>query len=116
MVHTILTSPLIGWLLQGPSRTLIEFTKARLIRLRFHGLQVLAEDAAILGDERHPQYPTVARYCTVLHCTVLYTVLYCTVPHRRQEVLLLGQGHLHRRPVPLPRTRQRLSGECRYYC
>ena len=72
MVHTIVTSPLIGWLLQGPSRTLIEFTKARLIRLRFHGLQVLAEDAAILGDERHPQYPTVARYCTVLYCTVLY--------------------------------------------
>ena len=33
------------------------------------------------------------------------------VPHRRQEVLLLGQGHLHRRPVPLPRTRQRLSGQ-----
>ena len=61
MVRTTATSPLIGWLLQGPSRTLIEFTKARLIRLRLHGLQVRAEDAAILGDERHPQYPTVAR-------------------------------------------------------
>ena len=46
---------------QGPSRTLIEFTKARFIRLRFQGLQVLGQDAAVLADDRHPQYPTVAR-------------------------------------------------------
>ena len=40
---------------QGPSRTLIEFTKARFIRLRFQGLQILASDLHVLADDRHPQ-------------------------------------------------------------
>jgi laminin alpha 1/2 len=34
---------------QGPSKSLLEFTKARFIRLRFQKLQTLAIDQSILG-------------------------------------------------------------------
>jgi len=46
---------------QGPSRTLLEFTKARFIRLRLHGLQTMSEDQVILADDSNPQYASVAR-------------------------------------------------------
>ena len=46
---------------QGPSRTQLEFTKARFIRLRLHWLQTLSDDQAILADDSSPEYASVAR-------------------------------------------------------
>ena len=46
---------------QGPSRTLLEFTQARMVRLSFHGLQILNSDQAILADSNHPEFASVAR-------------------------------------------------------
>ena len=46
---------------QGPSRTLLEFTQARMVRLSFHGLQILTSDQAILADSNHLEFASVAR-------------------------------------------------------
>ncbi|XP_023338185.1 laminin subunit alpha-1, partial [Eurytemora carolleeae] len=46
---------------KGPSKTLLDFTKARYIRLRFQKLHILAIDKTILGDIAHPEYADIAR-------------------------------------------------------
>ena len=46
---------------QGPSKSLLEFTKARFIRLRFQRLQTLAIDQAILGN-RLTTFATTRQY------------------------------------------------------